>query len=63
MLNLCDTCLACAPSCRALIGNVKSFIDNMKLGEAATSKEDPNSPSEILKLVPDEFLLDHLAER
>lgn len=49
--------------CRALIGNMKSFLDNIKLGEAATVKEDPNSPSEILKLVPEEFLQDHLTER
>lgn len=42
---------------------MKSFLDNMKLGETTTADEDPNSPSEILKLVPEEFLLDHLTER
>lgn len=43
---------------------MKSFLDSMKLGEPAAEVErDPNSPSEILKLVPEQFLLDHLTER
>lgn len=56
--------MSCAPSCRSLIGNMKSFLGNMKLGEAAAAvEEDPNSPSEILKLAPEEFLQDHLTAR
>lgn len=42
---------------------MKSFLDNIALGEATTVEEDPNSPNEILKLVPEEFLQDHLTER
>ena len=43
---------------------MKSFLDNMKIGGPSTAEEeDPNSPSEILKLVPEEFLMDHLTER
>eukprot|EP00752_Nemacystus_decipiens_P003801 g3497.t1 len=49
----------------SFIGNMKSFLDSMKLGETAATAvdDDPNSPSEILKLIPDEFLQDHLTER
>lgn len=59
-----ETCLACALLCRVPIGSMKPLVDNiLKLGEATTVEEDPNSPSDILKRVPDEFLQDHLTER
>lgn len=49
---------------RTLIDSMKSYLDNMKLGGTdGTAKEDSNSPSEILKLVPEVFLREHLTER
>lgn len=44
---------------------MKSGVDNIKLAETTTTEEeeDPNSPREILKLVPEEFLINHLTER
>ncbi len=43
---------------------LKSFGENMKLGDTDDAVEkDPNSPAEILKLVPEMFLQDHLTER
>lgn len=51
-----ETCLTCVPSRRAL-------IDNTKPGDTTTVNEDPNSPVEVLRLVPEEFLLEHLTER
>lgn len=49
---------------RTLIDRLKSFGDNMKLGDTGEAADkDPNSPSEILKLVPEVFLKDHLTQR
>lgn len=49
---------------RTLIDRLKSFGDNIKLGDTHGGVEkDPNSPSDILKLVPEAFLRDHLTER
>lgn len=55
--DLCETCVVCTPWCRAVTGNMKSAAGNLN------QDDDPNSPRGILKLVPEEFLLDHLTER
>lgn len=55
--------LANAKPVRCVPHVARARVVDTKLDKTATAKEDLDSPIEILKRVPEEFLQEHLTER